>query len=478
MIQKPSLYPVILAGGNGTRLWPLSRKSYPKQFADVFGDISLFQRSAQRVKQADGLLFQKPTTVTNADFRFIIGHQLSTIGIDASTIMIEPEGKNTAPAILAACLEISRSDPDAIILVTPSDHLIDDVIAFHNALTLGIDSAMKGNIVTFGVTPTYPETGFGYLALKHAFEGEAVTLEKFVEKPDLATAHKFLATGQHLWNAGIFLFRAADMITAFTTVKPALCELVQQALERGQTDLDFLRLDETAWGQCENISLDYAIMEHITNRTVVPLQCEWKDLGGWEAIWKESQPDDKGVASSKNTTAIDCENTLLRSESNSQHLVGLGLENIIAVAMTDAVLVADKNRAQDVRLVVEQLKKQGTAQAETFPVDHRPWGWFETLIISDGFQVKQIFVKPGASLSLQSHKHRSEHWIVTKGNATVTINDDVTMLEKGQSTFIPLGAIHRLENKESHDLEIIEVQLGSYLGEDDIIRYDDIYARS
>ena len=473
----PKIYPVLLSGGSGMRLWPLSRSSYPKQFANLIGDTSLFQKTALRLKTSSELTFETPLTITNSKFRFTIGYQLSQVGFDRSDIIIEPEGKNTAAAILAASIAVAQRDPNALLLVSPTDHMLEDISLFHKTLKKGIDSALSGDIVTFGITPTRPETGFGYLELARPSNDEAVLLKSFVEKPDRAKADKMIKSDNYLWNAGLFLFQAKNMIAAFKALKPTLLKQVQQAFDNSLKDLDFLRLDADAWSACEDISIDYAIMEHITNRSVVPLRCGWSDLGEWEAVWRESQPDQKGVATSANVTAIDCQNVLLRSESETQHLVGLGLENMIAIAMEDAVLVADKNRSQDVKQVVEILRNQKVAQAETFPIDHRPWGWFKILTLSGEFQVKRIFIKPGAALSLQSHKHRSEHWVVISGMATVTINDEVTKLKTGQSTFIPKGALHRLENKEKEGLEIIEIQLGHYLGEDDITRYDDIYAR-
>ena len=479
MGDKQHIYPALLSGGSGTRLWPLSRQSYPKQFTDFIGNESLFQKSTLRLCSSDHLSFAPPLTVTNSQFRFVVGDQLANLGIATGPIIIEPEGKNTAPAILAACLMVAKQDPDAMLLVSPTDHLIEDIDAFHNAIAIGIKSAEAGQIVTFGITPTRPETGFGYMEMAHRFDHEAVPVTRFIEKPDLANAQRLIAQDNYLWNAGIFLFRASDMISAFKAHKPSLIETVSAALDHGTKDLDFFRLDQGSWADCEDISIDYAIMEHITNRSVVPLSCKWNDLGDWDSVWRETGPDENGVATSSNSTAIECENVLLRSEAQDQHLVGLGLKDIIAVAMNDAVLIADKNRSQDVKKVVSTLKDKGVLQAQMFPIDHRPWGWFEVLTTDDGFQVKRIFVKPGASLSLQSHKFRSEHWVVISGTATVTIDDAVITLEQGKSTFIPQQTVHRLQNmSETNNLEIIEIQLGSYLGEDDIIRYDDVYARN
>ncbi|WP_299681739.1 mannose-1-phosphate guanylyltransferase/mannose-6-phosphate isomerase [uncultured Roseobacter sp.] len=468
--------PVLLCGGSGTRLWPLSRKSYPKQFAQLLERDSLFQASAQRLAGAD---YAAPLVVTGSDFRFIVTQQLQAAGIDPGAILIEPEGRNTAPAVLAAALQVARADPEGLMLVAPSDHVVPDAAAFRAAVEAGVAEARGGRLVTFGITPTHAETGYGYLELSTAPEnGKPVPLAQFVEKPDAARAQAMLDDGRHLWNAGIFLFRACDILDAFRAHAPQLIDPVTAAIEAAQADLGFLRLDPKSWAQAEDISIDYAVMEKADNLSVVPFAAGWSDLGGWDAVWREMGPDDRGVASSDHTTAIDCRDTLLRSEADGLELVGIGLENIIAVAMPDAVLVADKSRAQDVKQAVAALKETSTLQAEAFPKDHRPWGWFESLVIGQRFQVKRILVNPGAALSLQSHHHRSEHWIVVEGTAKVTVDDEVKLVTENQSVYIPLGAVHRMENPGKVPMVLIEVQTGSYLGEDDIIRYEDVYARN
>lgn len=471
--------PVLLAGGAGTRLWPLSRRSYPKQFSRIIGEATLFQNSALRLKSSDSVEFSQHITVTNSDFRFIVSEQLKEVGIDPGPILIEPEAKNTAAAILAAVLFTHLNDKDAVLLVAPSDHLIPDSRAFHEAIKVGLSYAERGKMVTFGIQPTYPEKGYGYLKLStdaHDTFGTSDLLG-FIEKPDLNAAEEMLAAGNYLWNAGIFLFRAKDMIDAFSYYAPETLSLVSKAVCAATRDLEFLRLSPEPWSKIDNISIDYAIMEKAKNLVAVPYSSKWSDLGGWDAVWSESDPDQSGVVTSANAHSIECVDTLLRSESKNQQIVGIGLDNIIAIAMPDAVLVAHKDRSQDVKKAVELLKTKNIAQSEIFPKDFRPWGWFESLVLGHQFQVKRIFVKPGSALSLQSHKYRSEHWIVVEGAAKVTIDDEIKCLSKGQSIFVPVGAKHRIQNAGTVPMLLIEVQIGAYLGEDDIVRYDDIYSR-
>ncbi len=472
--------PVLLCGGSGTRLWPLSRKSYPKQFTALAGAQSLFQQSALRLSGTEaGLSFAAPMVVTNADFRFIVTEQLSEAGIDPGPVLIEPEGRNTAPAVLAAALHLLTADPDAVMLVAPSDHVIPDAPAFRAAVQAGMAAVAEGRIVTFGIAPDRPETGYGYLELSARPDGsgQPVALTRFVEKPDAARAAAMLADGSFMWNSGIFLFRAADILAAFETHAPDLIAPVRAAVTEAKADLGFLRLAPEPWAKAREISIDYAVMEKSDRLSVVPFAAGWSDLGGWDAVWRETGPDGQGVVTSANATAIDCQSSLLRSEAEALELVGIGLKDIIAVAMPDAVLVAHMDRAQDVKKAVDALKAKQAKQAQQFPRDFRPWGWFESLVIGDRFQVKRIVVHPGAALSLQSHHHRSEHWIVVQGTARVTVDDTVRLVTENQSVYIPLGAIHRMENPGKVPMVLIEVQTGAYLGEDDIIRYEDIYAR-
>jgi mannose-1-phosphate guanylyltransferase/mannose-6-phosphate isomerase len=469
----------LLAGGAGTRLWPLSRKSYPKQFSKLVGGATLFQESALRLTTSDAIEFAPHITLTNANFRFIIGEQLQAVGIDPGPILIEPEAKNTAAAILAASLFAHASDEGAVLLVAPSDHLIPDKADFHKAISVGLPQVQGGQMVTFGIKPTHPETGYGYLKLSRDILDQSGTahVESFVEKPNFSDAENMLAEGRYFWNAGIFLFRARDMIDAFRDYAPKALELVGRAVGEAATDFGFLRLAPGHWSELEDISIDYAIMEKAKNLVAVPYTSKWSDLGGWDALWMDGDKDQSGNVTSEAAHAVDCSNSLLRSESGTQQLVGIGLNDIMAIAMPDAVLVAHREHAQDVKQAVSLLKSEGVGQAEVFPKDYRPWGWFESLAMGEGFQVKRIHVKPGAALSLQSHDHRSEHWIVVEGTARVTIDDTVQTIAEGQSVYVPLGARHRLENPGEFPMVLIEVQIGTYLGEDDIVRYEDLYAR-
>lgn len=472
------IFPVLLCGGSGTRLWPLSRKGFPKQFTALVGDDSLFQAAVRRLA-AEG--FAAPVVVAGDAYRFIVTEQLDAIGAVPAAVLIEPEPRNTAPAVLAAALRIAHEDPDALMLVAPSDHVLPDPAGFRAAVAAAAERARSGDIVTFGITPTRPESGYGYLELAPGAEpgaAEPQHLLRFIEKPDAARAQRMLEDGRHLWNAGIFLMSVAALRAAFEAHAPEILAGVEGALAEARADLGFTRLAAGPWGGLPDISIDYAIMEKASNLAVMPYAGPWSDLGGWDAVWLESGPDGSGNVCSPNTTAIGCEDTFLRAEGGRIELVGIGLQDIVAIAMDDAVLVARKSDAQRVKDAVAALRARGARQATEFRHDSRPWGWFESLATGTRFQVKRIVVQPGGKLSLQSHHHRSEHWIVVEGTAKVTIGETVQLLSENQSVYIPLGAVHRLENPGKVPMVLIEVQTGAYLGEDDIIRYDDIYARN
>ncbi|MDR9395614.1 MAG: mannose-1-phosphate guanylyltransferase/mannose-6-phosphate isomerase [Roseovarius sp.] len=470
-----SIVPVLLAGGAGTRLWPLSRKSYPKQFADLVGEESLFQASARRLSGPD---FAPPLVVTGADFRFIVSEQLASADLPCGDILIEPGGRNTAPAVLAAALWLDRQDPDALMLVTPSDHAIPDTAHFRQAVAAARDAARDGRLVTFGITPTRAETGYGYILPEAApAQGQVEPVRRFIEKPDAGRAEALIEEGQALWNAGIFLFSVRTVLAAFEAHAPDLTGPVHAAVEGARADLDFHRLDPAAWEGVTGISIDHAIMEKADNVSVVPYDGAWSDLGDWEAVRHGMAQDAQGNAFKGETTAIDCRGSLLRSEEPGMEVVGLGLADIAVVATRDAVLVADRARSQQVKTAVTELRDKAARQAEAFHWDQRPWGRFETLALGPRFQVKRIVVKPGGVLSLQSHMHRAEHWIVVEGTAKVTIDGTEQLVSENQSVYVPLGARHRLENPGKVPMALIEVQTGSYLGEDDITRYEDVYAR-
>ena len=472
-----TIHPVLLCGGSGTRLWPLSRKSFPKQFVKLTGQESLYQASAKRFS-AEG--FAAPSVVTGADFRFIVIEQLAALEIAPADIIIEPEAKNTAAAICAAALAVDTRAPGALMLVAPSDHVIPDAAQFRDAVHAAAPAAATGQLITFGIRPDRPETGYGWLELSVPttdFAPIPQPLRSFVEKPDRSTAEHLMSGGMHLWNAGIFLFSTTAILDAFAQHAPEVLSAARAAFDLAEKDLAFTRLAATQWAELPNISIDYAVMERASNLTVVPYAGAWSDLGDWQAVWREGTSDAQGVVTTGPTTTIDCSDTLLHATSDAQQVVGIGLSDIIAVAMPDAVLIAHKDRAQDVKNVVSSLKAKGVAQAETLPRDYRPWGWYESLVVGPRFQVKRIVVHPGAALSLQSHHHRAEHWIVVEGTARVTIDSEVKLVTENQSVYLPLGAVHRMENPGKVPLTLIEVQTGSYLGEDDIIRYEDVYAR-
>ena len=469
------IVPVLLCGGAGSRLWPLSRKSFPKQFVRMVSNQSLFQAAVQRFS---GSGFSDPLIITGEPFRFVVTEQLDEIHVAASGIMIEPFGRNTAPAALLAALHVAKTDPEGILLLAPSDHAVDDDDDFRAAVLKGKAAAEEGRIVTFGVKPTQPATGYGWIETSGSDETGTQDLKRFVEKPALEVAQEMLEAGHFLWNSGVFLAKAKCLIDACRQHAPEVLDAVQSAFESVEVDQGISRICSDSWSAVPDISIDYAVMEKAANLSVVKLDGGWSDLGDWNAVLLGSNRDETGNSSSGNVTALDCKNSLLRSESENVELVCIGLDNLVAVAMHDAVMVADLSKTQNVKKAVEVLQGRGVKQAEHFPVDYRPWGFFETLILADRFQVKRICVHPGASLSLQSHVHRSEHWIVVAGTAKVTVDDDVKLLTENQSVYIPLGAVHRLENPGKIQTVLIEVQTGAYLEEDDITRYEDLYDRS
>ena len=472
------IHPVLLCGGSGTRLWPLSRRSHPKQFVKLSDEESLFQSSARRLS---GESFAPPTVVTGSDFRFMVVEQLAAIAIEPQIILIEPFARNTAAAVCAAAVALDTKNGDSLMLVSPSDHVITDPERFRETVEAAIPTANEGQIVTFGIRPDRAETGYGWLELpaklSDNFAAVAQPLSSFVEKPAAEAADALLRGGMHLWNAGIFLFSTSKILASFEQHAPQTLTEVRDAFGSAEADLGFTRLGAEPWARLKDISIDYAVMEHAPNLSVMPYGGYWSDLGDWQAFWREGQADSFGVVTDGPSTALDCKNTLLLATSETQELVAMGLKDIIAVAMPDAVLVAHKDRAQDVKTAVAKLKAKGAAQAETLPRDYRPWGWYESIALGPRFQVKRIVVNPGGALSLQSHNHRSEHWIVVEGSAKVTIDDDVKIVNENQSVYIPLGAVHRMENPGKLPLTLIEVQTGSYFGEDDITRYEDVYAR-
>ena len=470
------IFPIVLCGGSGSRLWPLSRRAFPKQFSSFIEDASLFQSTALRFSGAD---FADPVVITGDDFRFVVQEQLRDAGVGATDILIEPSPKDTAPAVLAAATWLEHRFGDALILATPSDHLIVVPDALIQSVKKARPEAENGKIVTFGIRPTRPETGYGWIEFDErvGVAEDVKPVARFVEKPELGVAKQFLQSGRHFWNSGIFLFSVSTISKAFADHAPDLLAGVRDAVSEAERDLDFLRLGENAWNRLRSVSVDYAIMERASDIMGVECDCGWSDLGDWQSIWRLLERDGAGVSVSGSVTSVDCRNSHLRSTVPEQRLVAIGCSDIVAVAMPDAVLVANRNSSQLVKPAVARLLEDGVPQADRFPEDRRPWGQFKSLAVGDRFQVKRIVVNPRSKLSLQSHKKRSEHWIVVEGTAKVTIGSIVKLIGENESIYVPLGEKHRLENPDDQPLILIEVQTGSYFGEDDIVRYEDDYAR-
>ncbi|WP_423174480.1 mannose-6-phosphate isomerase type 2 family protein [Stenotrophomonas maltophilia] len=464
------IVPVILSGGSGTRLWPLSREAYPKQFLPLVGSDTMLQATWKRVASIAGAA---PIVVANQEHRFMAAEQLRECDIAPQALILEPVGRNTAPAIAIAALQALAGGDDALLLVLPSDHVVRNEAAFHSAVLLAAQAAETGKLVTFGIVPTSPETGYGYIK---AAAGEGVhAVDRFVEKPDLATAERYVASGEYYWNSGMFLFKASRYLKELEILQPAILAACRVALEKASRDNDFVRLDADAFAASPNDSIDYAVMEKTADAAVVPLDAEWNDVGSWSALWEVSDKDVDGNACHGDVIALDCKDSYAYG---SRLIAMVGLQDVVVVETDDAVFVGHKDRVQDVKEIVGRIKREGRSEAAAHRKVYRPWGAYDSIDNGARFQVKRITVNPGATLSLQMHHHRAEHWIVVSGTAEVTRGDEVILLTENQSTYIPLGVTHRLKNPGKLPLELIEVQSGSYLGEDDIVRFEDQYGRA
>lgn len=469
-----AILPVILSGGTGTRLWPLSREAYPKQFWPLIGERTMLQETAAR---AAGPGFLPPLVVCNEAHRFLVADQLRSGGIPDATILLEPEGRNSAPAIAAAALLAQEADPRTILWVMAADAAIADVPALHAALREAAAAARLGLIATFGMTPTAPKTGYGYIEAGEALPGIAARrIARFIEKPDAATAARLLAEGRHLWNSGMFVATAATLLAELERYAPDLLAAVRAAVAGASRDLCFVRLEPAAFRAAPSISIDYAVMEKTDHAAVVPASLGWSDLGSWASLYEASARDAAGTARIGPVEALDCRGCYLRSEGILT--AAIGLEDVCLIVTDDAVLAVHRSRAQEVKALVEQLKRKGFREAAEHRRVYRPWGYYQGLILGDRFQVKKILVRPGGKLSLQKHFHRAEHWVVVQGTALVRRDGEEILLRENESVYLPLGCVHRLENPGRIPLALIEVQVGSYLGEDDIVRLEDTYGRS
>jgi mannose-1-phosphate guanylyltransferase/mannose-6-phosphate isomerase len=469
------IVPVLLSGGMGSRLWPLSRETYPKQLLSLLGEKTLLQQTALRV--ADSSLFADPMVIANAEHRFAIGEQLRAAGISDPTIVLEPFGRNTAPAVAIAALLASQTDPDAVLLVMPVDHWVRDHAAFRAAVSTGLTAARHGRFVLFGLPPTAPATGFGYIRMGEGFAAapHVRDVAGFVEKPDPVMVERLLACNEHLWNSGIFLLPARLFIDELADQAPMVLAACRKALAAATRDLDFLRLEQAAFEACPSISIDYAIMEKTDKAVVFKAAFDWSDIGSWSALWTMGDKDRSGNVTTGDVVLEDASGCYVRGEGPL--VAALGVEDLIITATPDVVLVSTRSRDQDVGKLVERLKTDGHRSATQTLSVHRPWGYYQSIHAGDRFQVKRITVNPGAKLSLQKHFHRAEHWVVVNGTAIVTRDDEEILLRENESVFVPLGCMHRLENPGKVPLNLIEIQSGAYLGEDDIVRMQDIYHR-
>ncbi len=470
------IYPVLLCGGSGTRLWPLSRAAYPKQLLPLLSDRTMLQETALRT--ADDAMFGRPLVIANEEHRFLIAEQLAEIGVEPLRILLEPTRRNTAPALAAAALLLIAEDPGAIMFVEPSDHLITDIGSFRNVVELAAPAAARGRLVTFGVAPTRPETGYGYIEAGDGLDGFSGVheLSRFVEKPDAETAQSYVESGAFHWNSGIFLLPAAEYLRELGRFQPEIVAACERAIAEGRDDKHFFHLDETAFAGSPNISLDYAVMEHTDQAAIVPVDMGWNDVGSWHALMEAHPRDGDGNVLHGDVMADDVRNSYIRSD---KHLVAaLGLDNIIVVSTEDALLVASADRCAEVGRMVQTLSRDNRSETTHHKRVYRPWGFYQTVDLGERFQVKRIMVKPGAQLSLQMHFHRAEHWVVVSGTARITCDGKTELLRENESTYIPQGMTHRLENPGRLPLHLIEVQSGAYLGEDDIVRFEDNYGRS
>jgi len=465
------MIPVILSGGSGTRLWPLSRGQYPKQFLPLTSEHTMVQETMLRLSGLSGL--KSPIAVCNEDHRFMMAEQLWEIGVKPAAIILEPVGKNTAPAVAMAAL--SAESEDNVLLVLPADHVITNIESFHLAITQAEILAKQGYLVTFGIVPTHAETGYGYIMKDSIQQGSAYKVAAFVEKPDLATAKNYLKSGDYLWNSGMFAFTAGSFLKELEKLNPEMLSVCKQALSAAKTDLDFVRLDKAIFSTCPADSIDYAVMEKTDKAVVIPLNAGWNDVGSWSALWDVTDKDAFGNAISGDVLTVDTRNSYIYSENKL--VTAIGVENMVIVETKDAVMIASKDRVQEVKQIVDQLKQLDRSEAQVHRKAYRPWGHYDSVDSGERHQTKRIVVKPGARLSLQKHHHRAEHWVVVRGTALVTRGDEQILLTENESTYIPLGTVHRLENPGVIPLEIIEIQSGSYLGEDDIVRFGDNYGR-
>lgn len=477
-----NLQPVILCGGSGTRLWPLSREQYPKQLLALHGKSTLLQATAKRVEAFVGGPDHKvlrPIVVANEDYRFITAEQLRQVGVTPAAIVLEPTGRNTAPALTLAALIARQADNDPVLLVMPADHVIRNSAAFGSAVALGFEQALVGKIVTFGISPSRPETGYGYIHAPAGNQGRNAprTIQAFMEKPDAASAERYVASGEHFWNAGIFMMRSSVWMAQLGALRPDIVNACNAAFDSRSVDRDFLRVDAEAFASCPAESIDYAVMEKLPAGLgmVIPLEADWSDVGAWDALWQLGDKDENNNLLQGDVVAIATSDTLAIAQSRLVALVGV--ENTVVVETPDAILVAHKSHMQQIKDIVAQLKRDGRTEANAHRKIHRPWGYYDSIDAGDRFQVKRIVVHPGAALSLQMHHHRAEHWVVVRGTARVTRGEEVFLVSENESTYIPLGTRHRLENCGKVPLEMIEVQSGAYLGEDDIVRFEDTYGR-